>query len=130
MYILLSEVCCDSDRHHSIRLLKVHERAQAFIQQEMTATCMTVVSPPVVQAATEANMSQTLHVLVDASNTSIVQARECVMRLLVAPEPVYMQKQIHVTSARHTHGDWDTHDAALRQMLSELHTLGVRITVK
>lgn len=48
------------------------------------------------QDALAAGATQTIHVLVPVCGERAEVARECLLRLLVAPEPVYMEKVLHL----------------------------------
>ena len=66
-------------------------------------------------------VAQTLHVLITTYSESADMVRECILRLLVAPEPIYMEKDIYVCDDGH----------ALRQgplkrdMVEQLRILGM-----
>ena len=65
-------------------------------------------------------VQQTVHVLVATYTEDADLVRECVLRLLVAPEPVYMQKVIYVCDDGHAR---DT-GPAKRAMVRNLNALG------
>lgn len=48
------------------------------------------------QEALAGGAAQTVHVLVPTCGEPAAVVRECLVRLLVAPEPVYMEKVLHV----------------------------------
>lgn len=68
-------------------------------------------------------VAQTVHCLV-ASRTDDTDAellRECLLRLLVAPEPLNMRKVVHVCAA-------GAAGAATRRLVADLQSLGARAT--
>jgi hypothetical protein len=69
----------------------------------------------------DAIVQQAVHVLVATYTEEVELVRECVLRLLVAPEPVYMQKVIYVCDDGHARADGPRKAAMVRQ----LNMLGV-----
>ena len=61
-----------------------------------------------------------MHVLVCTYNEPAVTVRECVLRLLVAPEPIYMEKIIYVCDDGHSKSEGPKKKA----MVEELRILG------
>jgi hypothetical protein len=71
------------------------------------------------QAAMEGDdaiVQQTVHVLVATYTEEVELVRECIVRLLVAPEPVYMQKVIYVCDDGHARPDGARKAAMVRQL--------------
>jgi hypothetical protein len=64
---------------------------------------------------------QTVHVLVTTYTEPAYTVRECVIRCLVAPEPVYMEKHIYVCDDGHAKSE----GPKKRAMVEELRVLGV-----
>ena len=65
-------------------------------------------------------MKQTVHVLIATYTEPAVTVRECVLRLLVAPEPIYMEKIIYVCDDGHSKSEGPKKKA----MVEELRILG------
>ena len=72
------------------------------------------------QAVKQKGMSQTVHVLIATYTEPAVTVRECVLRLLVAPEPIYMEKMIYVCDDGHAKSEGPKKKA----MVEELRILG------
>lgn len=73
-----------------------------------------------VQAVSYSGMRQTVHVLITTYTEPAVTVRECVLRLLVAPEPIYMEKMIYVCDDGHLKSE----GPKKRAMVEELRILG------
>lgn len=65
---------------------------------------------------------QTVHVLVCTYNETAELVRECVLRLLIAPEPIYMEKIIYVCDDGHAKAE----GPKKRAMVEQLQALGAR----
>lgn len=65
-------------------------------------------------------MRETVHVLIATYNEPAVTVRECVLRLLVAPEPIYMEKIIYVCDDGHAKAE----GPKKKSMVEELRVLG------
>ena len=65
-------------------------------------------------------MRETVHVLICTYTEPAVMVRECVLRLLVAPEPIYMEKIIYVCDDGHSKSEGPKKKA----MVEELRILG------
>lgn len=63
---------------------------------------------------------ETVHVLVTTYTEPEDTVRECVLRLIVAPEPVYMEKKIYVCDDGHAKSE----GPKKRAMVEELRILG------
>lgn len=63
---------------------------------------------------------QTVHVLVCTYNETAELVRECVLRLLIAPEPIYMEKIIYVCDDGHAKSE----GPKKRAMVEQLQALG------
>lgn len=72
------------------------------------------------QDVKEKGMRETVHVLVTTYAEPAVMVRECVLRLLVAPEPTYMEKVIYVCDDGHSKSEGPKKKA----MVKELRVLG------
>jgi hypothetical protein len=66
---------------------------------------------------------QTVHVLVTTYTEPAETVRECVIRCLVAPEPVYMEKHIYVCDDGHAKSE----GPKKRAMVEELRVLGAML---
>jgi hypothetical protein len=75
----------------------------------------------VMQAVKQKGMSQTVHVLIATYTEPAVTVRECVLRLLVAPEPIYMEKMIYICDDGHAKSEGPKKKA----MVEELRILGL-----
>ena len=65
-------------------------------------------------------VAQSLYVLIPTYSESADMVRECVLRLLVAPEPVYMEKAIFVCDDGHALRE----GPLKRDMVEQLRILG------
>lgn len=74
-----------------------------------------------VQDVAENGPRQTVHVLVTTYNEPPDMVQDGVLRLLVAPEPVYMRKIIYVCDDGYASPD----GPRKRAMVADLHALGV-----
>ena len=72
------------------------------------------------QEIEELGATQRVHCLVATYTEDVALVRECVLRLLVAPEPLYMQKIVYVCDDGHALPGGD----AKRRMCEELTDLG------
>ena len=77
------------------------------------------------QTVKQKGMTQTVHVLIATYTEPAVTVRECVLRLLVAPEPIYMEKMIYVCDDGHAKSEGPKKKA----MVEELRILGVLLQV-
>ena len=68
-------------------------------------------------------MKETVHVLITTYTGPAETVRECVLRLIVAPEPVYMEKQIYVCDDGHAKSE----GPKKRAMIEELRILGASL---
>ena len=64
---------------------------------------------------------QTVHVLITTYTEPAVTVKECVVRCLVSPEPIYMEKHIYVCDDGHAKSE----GPRKRAMVEELRVLGV-----
>jgi hypothetical protein len=69
---------------------------------------------------------QTVHVLITTYTEPAYTVRECVVRCLVAPEPIYMEKQIYVCDDGHAKSE----GPKKRAMVEELRVLGVSLHLR
>eukprot|EP00892_Ulva_mutabilis_P001282 jgi/Ulvmu1/11154/UM071_0038.1 len=102
-------------------LAELFDRHHLCWRQELVYS--SVAEDDVEDMATEAlaaGAAQTVHVLIAACGRPADIVRECVLRLLVAPEPVYMEKVLHVCCGRGG-GDEARRVAA---MVEQLRALG------
>ena len=74
----------------------------------------------VVQETAEHGACETVRVLIATYNEEPELVRECVVRLLVAPEPLYMEKIIYVCDDGYANPE----GAAKKKMVEELNALG------
>ena len=75
------------------------------------------------QETAEEGACQTVHVLVATYTEPADLVKECVLRLLVAPEPLYMRKVIYVCD-----DGWAGEEGALkRKMVAHLNMLGALV---
>ena len=65
-------------------------------------------------------MRQTLHVIVTTYTEPLAMVRECVTRLLVAPDPIYCEKTVYVCDDGHA----DPGGPEKLEMVRHLHRLG------
>lgn len=68
-------------------------------------------------------MRETVHVLITTYTEPAATVRECVLRLLVAPEPLYMEKMIYVCDDGHAKAE----GPKKKEMVEELRLLGTHI---
>ena len=73
------------------------------------------------QAVSHTGMKQTVHVLIATYTEPAVTVRECVLRCIVAPEPIYMEKMIYVCDDGHSKSE----GPKKRAMVEELRILGM-----
>jgi hypothetical protein len=73
-----------------------------------------------VQEVAQNGVSHTVHVLVTTYGEGAEMVRECVIRLLVAPEPIDMEKYIYICDDGHAKPE----GAKKRALVEELRTLG------
>lgn len=66
-------------------------------------------------------VTQTVHVMVTTYGEAAEMVRECVIRLLAAPEPVYMEKYIYICDDGHAKSE----GPKKRAVVEDLRTLGV-----
>jgi hypothetical protein len=66
-------------------------------------------------------MRETVHVLITTYTEPAETVKECVIRLLVAPEPLYMEKMIYVCDD----GYMKSEGPRKREMVEELRLLGM-----
>ena len=72
------------------------------------------------QEAATKGVKETVHVLITTYTEPAETVKECVLRLIVAPEPVYMEKQIYVCDDGHAKSE----GPKKRAMVEELRILG------
>jgi hypothetical protein len=72
------------------------------------------------QEAATKGVRETVHVLITTYTEPADTVRECLIRLIVAPEPVYMEKQIYVCDDGHSKSE----GPKKRAMVEELRILG------
>lgn len=72
------------------------------------------------QDVSRKGMRETVHVLVTTYTEPAATVRECVLRLLVAPEPIYMEKIIYVCDDGYSKAE----GPKKREMVEELRLLG------
>jgi hypothetical protein len=65
-------------------------------------------------------VSYTLYVLIATYSESAEMVRECILRLLIAPEPIYMEKYIYVCDDGHAKRE----GPKKRDMVEQLRILG------
>ena len=65
---------------------------------------------------------QTVHILVCTYNEPAALVKECVLRLLVAPEPLYMEKVIYVCDDGYASPEGEKK----RRMVTDLNMLGAQ----
>lgn len=75
------------------------------------------------QSVKKRGMRETVHVLVCTYTEPAATVRECVLRLLVAPEPIYMEKMIYVCDDGHAKSEGPKKKA----IVEELRILGTHI---
>ena len=68
----------------------------------------------------DGNMRQTLHVLITTYTEPAALVRECVTRLLVAPEPLYCEKIVYVCDDGHAKPE----GAEKQKMVAQLQYMG------
>jgi hypothetical protein len=73
------------------------------------------------QASSERGVSQTVHVLIATYNEPAELVKECVLRLLVAPEPIYMEKIIWICDD----GYMKEEGKQKQRMVADLQNLGL-----
>jgi hypothetical protein len=73
------------------------------------------------QEAATKGVRETVHVLITTYTEPADTVRECLIRLIVAPEPVYMEKQIYVCDDGHSKSE----GPKKRAMVEELRILGM-----
>ena len=76
----------------------------------------------VLQRCAEHGVEQTVHCLIATYNEGPELVKECVLRLLVAPEPIYMEKLIYICDD----GSAKEEGKAKRAMVEDLRSLGAR----
>jgi hypothetical protein len=67
-------------------------------------------------------MRETVHVLITTYTEPAVTVKECLLRLLVAPEPIYMEKVIYVCDDGYNKAE----GPKKREMVEELRLLGMQ----
>jgi cellulose synthase/poly-beta-1,6-N-acetylglucosamine synthase-like glycosyltransferase len=70
-------------------------------------------------------VTQTVHVLVTTYGEAAEMVRECVVRLLAAPEPIDMEKYIYVCDDGHAKPEGPKKKA----VVEELRTIGVLLSI-
>lgn len=65
-------------------------------------------------------VAQTLYALITTYSESAEMVRECILRLLIAPEPIYMEKEIYVCDDGHSKRE----GPKKREMVEQLRILG------
>jgi hypothetical protein len=94
---------------------------QTFWKQEVTFSAMDSETLKHISSDVTANgVRQTVHVLVTTYTEPAVTVKECVVRCLVAPEPIYMEKHIYVCDDGHSKSE----GPKKRAMVEELRVLG------
>jgi hypothetical protein len=74
----------------------------------------------VVQDVHANGVKQSVHVLVATYSEQAEMVKECVLRLLIAPEPIYMEKNIYVCDDGHAKRE----GPKKRDMVEQLRILG------
>lgn len=80
----------------------------------------------VMQDVLSSGVSQTVHVLIATYSESAEMVKECILRLLMAPEPVYMEKNIYVCDDGHSKRE----GPKKRDMVEQLRILGAVLSKK
>jgi hypothetical protein len=101
---------------------------QICFRTEATRTCKVNRNQPChvcifLQDVARNGVRETVHVLITTYTEPAVTVRECVLRLLVAPEPLYMEKVIYVCDD----GYGKAEGPKKREMVEELRTLGASL---
>jgi hypothetical protein len=83
--------------------------------------CTSYLAASGAQAINKSGVAQTVHVLVTTYGESAEMARECIIRLLAAPEPLDMEKIIYLCDDGHQKAE----GPRKRAVIEELRALGV-----
>jgi hypothetical protein len=90
------------------------------VVKDGVAAAETDVQSMCLQDVRVSGVTQTVHVMVTTYGEAAEMIRECLIRLLAAPEPVYMEKFIYVCDDGHAKPE----GPKKRQVVEELRVLG------